>query len=80
MVDLDPKFDPRVEHLPLPPTVGAAADPIQPASDSETWESIFQAQVKQCGEVLQCHTCRAVCHKYGNEGTCRFLFPHEFFF
>ncbi|KAH0826495.1 hypothetical protein J3R83DRAFT_5499 [Lanmaoa asiatica] len=21
--------------------------------------------------------CRPVCHKYGNEGRCRFLFPHE---
>jgi hypothetical protein len=30
-----------------------------------------------CGEVLQCQTCRPVCHKYGNEGQCHFLFPHE---
>ncbi|KAG2143481.1 uncharacterized protein EDB93DRAFT_1042606, partial [Suillus bovinus] len=33
--------------------------------------------VKQCGEALQQHTCRAVCHKYGNDNTCQFLFPHE---
>lgn len=39
--------------------------------------TVFLGQVKQCGEVLQRHTCRAVCHKYGNEGKCRFLFPHE---
>ncbi|KAG2351445.1 hypothetical protein BDR07DRAFT_1288749, partial [Suillus spraguei] len=29
------------------------------------------------GKVLQRHTCRAVCHKYGNEDSCCFLFPHE---
>lgn len=41
------------------------------------WESIFQSEVKKCGEALQRHHCRAVCHKYGNEGKCRFQFPHE---
>ncbi|KAG2741456.1 hypothetical protein P692DRAFT_20750700, partial [Suillus brevipes Sb2] len=35
------------------------------------------SEVKKCGEVLQRHHCRSVCHKYGNEGHCRFLFPHE---
>ena len=30
-----------------------------------------------CGEVLQRHGCRKVCHKYGNDDRCRFLFPHE---
>ncbi|KLO04062.1 hypothetical protein SCHPADRAFT_841071, partial [Schizopora paradoxa] len=23
------------------------------------------------------HVCRPVCHKYGNIGKCRFLFPHD---
>ncbi|KAI6044158.1 hypothetical protein EDC04DRAFT_2495749, partial [Pisolithus marmoratus] len=41
------------------------------------WESILTAEVKKCGEALQRHQCRPVCHKYGNEGKCRFLFPHE---
>jgi hypothetical protein len=30
-----------------------------------------------CGEALQRHECRKVCHKYGNDDRCRFLFPHE---
>ncbi|KAG1824207.1 hypothetical protein EV424DRAFT_1268015, partial [Suillus variegatus] len=41
------------------------------------WEAAFVTEIKRCGEVLQQHTCRAVCHKYGNEDHCRFLFPHE---
>ncbi|KAG2110389.1 uncharacterized protein F5147DRAFT_525872, partial [Suillus discolor] len=41
------------------------------------WDSVFASEIKKCGEVLQCHQCRAVCHKYGNEDRCRFLFPHE---
>jgi uncharacterized protein (DUF927 family) len=28
-------------------------------------------------QSLQPHVCRAVCHKYGNDGKCQFLFPHE---
>ncbi|KIK32987.1 hypothetical protein CY34DRAFT_100445, partial [Suillus luteus UH-Slu-Lm8-n1] len=34
-------------------------------------------EIKRCGEVLQRHRCRPVCHKYGNEDRCRFQFPHE---
>ncbi|KAG1874169.1 hypothetical protein C8R48DRAFT_593301, partial [Suillus tomentosus] len=34
-------------------------------------------EIKRCGEVLQRHRCKRVCHKYGNEDQCRFLFPHE---
>ncbi|KAI0362715.1 hypothetical protein OH77DRAFT_1380437, partial [Trametes cingulata] len=41
------------------------------------WYMTFQTEVKKCGEALQRHTCRDVCHKYGNEGRCRFMFPHE---
>ncbi|KAG2346972.1 hypothetical protein BDR05DRAFT_847068, partial [Suillus weaverae] len=41
------------------------------------WNSVFLTEVKQCGEALQRHTCRTVCHKYSNEGCCRFLFPHD---
>ncbi|KAI5987250.1 hypothetical protein EDD15DRAFT_2119030, partial [Pisolithus albus] len=41
------------------------------------WESVFVTEIKKCGEILQRHHCRPVCHKYGNEGQCRFLFPHE---
>ncbi|KAG1743156.1 hypothetical protein EDD22DRAFT_786439 [Suillus occidentalis] len=41
------------------------------------WESIITTKVKCCGEVLQCHHCKRVCHKYGNDEQCRFLFPYE---
>ncbi|KAF8838830.1 hypothetical protein BDN67DRAFT_858692, partial [Paxillus ammoniavirescens] len=41
------------------------------------WDSIFLTEIKKCGEALQRHHCRPVCHKYGNEGKCRFQFPHE---
>ncbi|KAL6309394.1 hypothetical protein BKA93DRAFT_718238, partial [Sparassis latifolia] len=41
------------------------------------WESVFVTEIKKCGEVLQRHQHRKVCEKYGNEGKCRFLFPHE---
>ncbi|KAG1791564.1 uncharacterized protein HD556DRAFT_1213502, partial [Suillus plorans] len=34
-------------------------------------------EIKFCGEVLQRHRCCRVCHKYGNDEQCRFLFPHE---
>ncbi|KAG1759231.1 hypothetical protein EDD22DRAFT_765171, partial [Suillus occidentalis] len=40
-------------------------------------EAAFTTEVKQCGEVLQQHTCQAICHKYGNNSHCRFLFPHK---
>ncbi|KAI6017870.1 hypothetical protein EDC04DRAFT_2942855, partial [Pisolithus marmoratus] len=41
------------------------------------WESILLAEAKKCGEALQQHQCHLVCHKYGNEDKCCFLFPHE---
>ncbi|KAG1838080.1 hypothetical protein DFJ58DRAFT_610934, partial [Suillus subalutaceus] len=41
------------------------------------WESIMAMETKHCGEVLQRHTCCCVCHKYGNDDQCHFLFPHE---
>jgi hypothetical protein len=37
----------------------------------------MQSEVKKLGEVLQCHECRPVCHKYRNENQCRFQFPHN---
>ncbi|KAH7904332.1 hypothetical protein BJ138DRAFT_972808, partial [Hygrophoropsis aurantiaca] len=41
------------------------------------WDSVFVTEIKKCGETLQRHRCRRVCHKYGNDNKCRFLFPHE---
>jgi hypothetical protein len=69
-IQIDPKFDPRVERPPRPP-MSLSSDEIA------DWDSVLLTQVKLCGEALQRHTCRAVCHKYGNEGSCRFLFPHD---
>ncbi|KAI0064805.1 hypothetical protein BV25DRAFT_1775194, partial [Artomyces pyxidatus] len=43
----------------------------------DEWDDVFLTQVKMCGESLQRHTCRKVCHKYGKDDHCRFLFPHE---
>ncbi|KAF6745862.1 hypothetical protein DFP72DRAFT_823701, partial [Ephemerocybe angulata] len=43
----------------------------------ESWNSVMATEIKKSGEALQRHTCRAVCHKYGNHDRCRFLFPHE---
>ncbi|KAG2752753.1 hypothetical protein P692DRAFT_20723175 [Suillus brevipes Sb2] len=44
---------------------------------TDQWAVLFNSEVKKCGEVLQCHHCHSVCHKYGNQGHCHFLFPHE---
>lgn len=71
-VEFDPKsYEPRTQRPPIPP------DDISLLENIEEWESVFCTEVKMCGEVLQRHGCRKVCHKYGNEGKCRFLFPHE---
>ncbi|KAG1801879.1 hypothetical protein EV424DRAFT_1265592, partial [Suillus variegatus] len=41
------------------------------------WEALCATEIKRCGTVLQHHECHAVCHKYGNDNRCQFLFPHE---
>jgi len=70
--NVDPAFEPRVERPILPPTSK------NPAIEGlKTWESAFVTEIKKCGEILQCHVCKPVCHKYGNNNQCRFLFPHE---
>jgi hypothetical protein len=48
-----------------------------PSAVLNDWHSFMQTEVKKLGKVLQCHRCRPVCHKYGNIGKCRFLFPHD---
>jgi len=74
-VSIDSSYEPRIQRPPIPPTL----DDINknPLEILEEWETVYATEVKMCGEVLQRHTCRAVCHKYGNNGKCRFLFPHE---
>lgn len=69
---LDPKFEPHVERPPKPPPSTGAS-----AAELKDWNSIFLTEVKKCGEALQRHQCRPVCHKYGNDNKCQFLFPHE---
>lgn len=71
-IPVDSKFEPRVERPPQPPSKQEST--IQILNE---WDSVFCTEIKKCGEVLQRHVCRPVCHKYGNEGRCCFLFPHE---
>ena len=70
-MEVDKSFEPRVERPPEPPLPDATLQVLN------EWESIFCTQIKMCGEILQRHGCRKVCHKYGNDNRCRFLFPHE---
>src|SRR5882672_5898384 len=68
---LDPKFEPHCQHPPILPDTYFSEEALK------DWSDDFLYEIKACGEVLQRHICRKVCHKYGNEGKCRFLFPHE---
>jgi hypothetical protein len=70
-MDVNKSFEPRTERPPRPPNVDAHLDMLN------EWDSVFCTQIKMCGEILQRHGCRKVCHKYGNDDRCRFLFPHE---
>ncbi|KDQ06455.1 hypothetical protein BOTBODRAFT_121485, partial [Botryobasidium botryosum FD-172 SS1] len=67
----DPESEPRTQRPPKPFTdeVGGIKD--------EDWKEIFNSEIKLCGEALQRHTCRKVCHKYGHIDDCRFQFPHD---
>jgi hypothetical protein len=76
-VDLPPTYEPRVERPPVAPSPSATQSENPAIEILKEWNSVFCTEVKKCGEVLQRHVCRPVCHKYGNEGKCRFLFPHE---
>jgi len=70
-LEVDKSFEPRTERPPKPPYVDAHLKVLN------EWKSVFCTQIKTCGEALQRHECRKVCHKYGNDNRCRFLFPHE---
>ena len=72
-VTIDSDYEPRIQRPPVPPNP-TDKNPIEILNE---WDVVFATEVKMCGEVLQRHVCRPVCHKYGNEGRCRFLFPHE---
>lgn len=77
-ISVERQFEPRVEHPPKPPSPSIlSADPNTMLAAMKEWDTIFISEIKKCGEVLQCHHCHAVCHKYGNEDKCCFLFPHE---
>ena len=69
-IKVESDFEPRIQRPPLPP------DPsFHPALDElAEWESVFVTEIKMCGEILQRHTCRPVCHKYGNDGDVGFCF------
>jgi len=68
---LDPKFEPRCQCPPILPDNYCSEEALK------DWSDDFLYEIKACGQVLQRHICHKVCHKYGNEGKCRFLFPHE---
>src|SRR5882724_6414593 len=68
---LDPKFEPGTQCPPIVPNHNISND------EMKDWTDDFLYEIKSCGEVLQRHVCRKVCHKYGNESKCHFLFPHE---
>ncbi len=74
----DPGYEPRMQR-PIPPP--QFKDVLMSEEDKalamEAWVRTFLLDVKGCGEALQRHECQPVCHKYGNEGKCRFLFPHD---
>jgi hypothetical protein len=71
-VDHSASAELRAQRPPVPPSEhDMQTDP----SSSTTWTSQFQSDVELLGESLQRHTCRAVCHKYGNVDKCRFQFP-----
>ena len=70
-IEIDKSFEPRTEQPLRPPSIDAHIDTLS------KWESVFCTQIKTCGEALQRHGCCKVCHKYGNDNRCRFLFPHE---
>ncbi len=75
---LDPGYEPRIQRpIPPPDLSGESMSELQKAQIMEDWTRTFLLDVKGCGEALQRHVCLPVCHKYGNEGKCRFLFPHD---
>lgn len=80
-VDVPPGFDPRTYKpgTELPPAPLSLLNVGEDRDENEiwNWEAEFETEVKLCGEALQRHHCRAVCHKYGNLDKCRFRFPHE---
>lgn len=80
-VDVPPGFQSKTYKpaTELPPTPLPALKEGQERNEDEIldWEAEFDTEVKLCGEALQRHYCKAVCHKYGNLDKCRFRFPHE---
>ena len=68
---VEKSFEPHIQRPPAPP------NPNDPLHVTKEWNLVMVTEIKKCGEILQHHVCAPVCHKYGNEGRCRFLFPHE---
>jgi hypothetical protein len=73
---VDSHYNPRIERPPASPDSSKRHDNDW-EQNLKSWDSLFVTEIKKCGEVLQRHKCRPVCHKYGNTDRCRFLFPHE---
>ena len=58
-IELDPKFEPRIERPPVPPS---ALDKTLEVMDE--WDDVFVTEIKKCGESVQRHHHRKVCEKY----------------
>ena len=67
----DPHFKPHTQRPSNIPSLTANEN------EKKEWDDNFIYEIKACGEILQRHTHRKVCYKYGNDGQCRFMFPHE---
>lgn len=74
-IEIDNNYEPRTQRPPCPTQI--VNDAEKPLEWIQDWNEIFVSEVKACGEILQRHECRPVCHKYGNTNKCCFLFPHE---
>jgi len=60
-----------MQHPPIVP------DDYMDKDITTEWSDDYLYDIKSCGEILRRHVYRKVCHKYGNEGKCHFMFPHE---
>lgn len=70
------EFEPRSERPFKPPPENFEDGSF----DMVAWQSRFDTDLKRCGEKVQRHRCKKVCHTGQAKGTvnfCRFQFPHE---
>jgi hypothetical protein len=69
---IDSTFEPQVQRPPRPLNSTLYSSDLK-----KDWDNVLMSEIQHCGEVLQHHTCCAICHKYGGTDHCQFLFPYE---